>query len=105
DNDGKGLFSDESSRLDNRHLFGMGVSFADFDHDGLLDFFVTGMSIPTVHRLESMGLAPKEFPDRTSHRAAMGQGNRLYLSRSGRWLEPPWSSQLARTGWSWGVSA
>jgi hypothetical protein len=63
------------------------------------------MDVPTVRRLESMGLAPKDWPDRTSRRRAMAWGNRLYLARSGRWLEPAWAATLARTGWSWGVCA
>lgn len=104
-NDGKGSFTDQTARLDNRHLFGMGHCFADFDRDGILDFFGVGMSIPTVHRLDAMGLVPKQFPELTARRSDMAYGNRLYLARSGRWVEPDWAAQVARSGWSWGVSA
>jgi enediyne biosynthesis protein E4 len=103
-NDGKGNFTDETARLDNRHLFGMGLAFADFDRDGTLDFLATGMNIATVHRLDSMKLAPPEFPDRTARRMDMAYGNRLYTLRDGKWIQPPWAHQLARSGWTWGVS-
>jgi hypothetical protein len=39
-NDGGGKFADATdAMLDQRHLFGMGHCFADFNHDGLLDFY------------------------------------------------------------------
>ncbi len=104
-NDGKGNFTDETARLDDRSMFGMGLCFADFDRHGAIDLLATGMSIPTVHRLDSMRLTPKEFPDRSARRADMGYGNRLYTQRDGKWSQPPWAQQLARTGWTWGVGA
>ena len=67
-NDGSGRFSDETARLYNRHLFGMGHCFADFDRVVVLDFLAIGMSVPTVRRLEFMKLGRDEFPDRTSKR-------------------------------------
>lgn len=104
-NDGTGKFSDETGRLDNRAMFGMGLCFADFNHDGAVDLFATGMSIPAVHRLEAMGIRSPGFPDHDQHRADMGYGNRLFVRQGNRWIQPRWARQLAPTGWTWGVCA
>jgi len=104
-NDGSGHFRDETWRVDNRHLFGMGHCFADFDRDGLLDFLAIGMSIPTVRRLEFMKAGRNVFPERTRKRSDMAYGNRLFLARAGKWIEPEFGEQLARSGWSWGATA
>ncbi len=40
-NDGSGRFDDANDSIrSDRHLFGMSASFADYDLDGRLDFFV-----------------------------------------------------------------
>jgi len=105
-NDGKGHFTDETARLDNRHLFGMGHCLADFNRDGRLDLLAIGMSIPTVQRLEAMKLGRADLPEQTAHRAEMAFGNRLYLNEGNgkSWVEPPFARDIARTGWSWGVA-
>jgi hypothetical protein len=103
--DGEGRFSDETDRLYNRHLFGMTHCLGDFDRDGLLDFFVTGMSLPAVRRLERMGIGRDDMPDRTAMRRDMSYGNRMYLQRGDRWIQPKWSDAIARTGWTWGATA
>jgi hypothetical protein len=104
-NDGTGHFSDETARLYNRHLFGMGHCFADFDRDGVLDFLAIGMSVTAVRRLEFMKLGRDDFPDRTRKRVDMGYGNRVYVLRPGKWVQPSFADQLAETGWSWGTTA
>jgi hypothetical protein len=104
-NDGTGKFTDESARLYNPHMFGMGHVLADFDHDGILDFLAIGMSVPTVRRLEFMKLGWDAYPDRNAKRIDMGYGNRAYKLRDGKWTKPAYADQLATTGWSWGVSA
>ena len=104
-NDGRGFFTDETARLYNRHLFGMGHCFADFDRDGVLDFLAIGMSVTAVRRLEFMKLGREDFPDRTRKRVDMGYGNRVYVLRSGNWVKPSFADQLAETGWSWGTTA
>ena len=49
ENDGSGYFRDVTDEtFDERHLFGMSVSFADFDLDGRTDIFVTGMASTTA---------------------------------------------------------
>ncbi|HXJ60646.1 MAG TPA: CRTAC1 family protein [Verrucomicrobiae bacterium] len=103
-NDGHGRFTDESGRLSNRQLFGMGHAMADFDGDGALDLLAIGMDITAVRRLEALHLAAPEWPDRTRQRSAMAWGNRIYLAQAGRWTEPPWAQSIAQTGWSWGTS-
>lgn len=104
-NDGHGHFTDESGRLYNRHLFGMGHCFADFDGDGALDFLVIGMSVPTVRRLEFLKGGREDLPELTRKRVDMGYGNRVYVPRAGRWVKPAFADQLAVTGWSWGATA
>ncbi|HXJ75245.1 MAG TPA: CRTAC1 family protein, partial [Candidatus Dormibacteraeota bacterium] len=104
-NDGTGRFTDETARLYNPHLFGMGHCFADFDRDGVLDFLAIGMSVPTVRRLEFMKLGRADFEERTRKRVDMGYGNRAYVLRDGKWVQPRFGDQLARTGWSWGTTA
>lgn len=104
-NNGHGVFTDETARLYNRHLFGMSHFVADFDRDGTLDLLAVGMHLPVVGRLESLGLGRDDFPERTRKRVDMAYGNRLYIQRSGRWVSPDFAEQLARTGWTWGVTA
>ncbi len=45
-NDGNGIFSDNSQALPNNNFAGMKVCSADFDEDGDQDLFVTGRIIP-----------------------------------------------------------
>ena len=105
-NDGHGRFSDANATLHaDRHLFGMSASFADFDLDGRLDFFVAGMASTTARRLEALGLGRPDRPEIQEMRMRMGFGNRMYLARDDGWHEPEFRDQVARTGWTWGTSA
>jgi enediyne biosynthesis protein E4 len=88
---------------------GMAHSFADFDRDGLLDFILVGMNSPTADRLRSAKLnRPYDIPD-AGRREALTFGNRLYFGTREnsqlRFAQRPVSSQVARTGWSWGSAA
>lgn len=104
-NDGKGKFSDitDDFGLD-RHFFGMGHTFDDFDGDGKLDFYVIGMSSTTARRLEDLGLGRSDLSEHTEMRQAMGYGNRMFLRRGDGFEKAPNNEQVARTGWSWGTS-
>ncbi|MCZ6794802.1 MAG: CRTAC1 family protein, partial [Planctomycetota bacterium] len=105
-NDGAGRFRDVTDDLvDERHNAGMAHTFADFDLDGRLDFFVIGMSSATVRRIDGLNLGRPEFPDLSRMRGVLTRGNRLYLRRGERYEEPPFSDEAARTGWSWGTSS
>ena len=105
-NDGHGRFADATDRYDrDRHLFGMGHTFADYDLDGDLDFYVIGMSSTTARRLERLDLGRDDRPDYDAARAAMGYGNRMFLRRGDHFEPAPFSDQIARTGWSWGTSS
>ena len=105
-NDGRGHFSDANDTLRaDRHLFGMSASFADYDLDGRLDFFVAGMASTTARRLEAMGLGRAERPDMQRMRMRMAFGNRMYLAGDDGWREPGFREQVARTGWTWGTTA
>ena len=105
-NDGHGHFTDVTSTvLDETKLFGMSHTFGDFNGDGKLDFFVTGMGSTTARRLEFMKLGRAEFPEHNAMRMRMGYGNRMYLAGGdGKYHEPIFKDKVARTGWSWGSS-
>ncbi len=104
-NDGEGRFTDVTRQaLDIPTNFGMGFTTGDFDLDGRLDFFVTGMASTTVRRLEAMRLKRDDKPDIYRMRWPMGYGNRMYVQRGpGRYRHPPFNDSVARSGWSWGV--
>ena len=105
-NDGAGNFVDANDSLSaDRHLFGMSASFADFDLDGRLDFFVAGMASTTARRLEALGLFRSESPEERAMRMRMAFGNRMYLAGDEGWREPDFAEQVARTGWTWGTTA
>ena len=106
ENDGTGKFTDTTTKaIDERANFGMGHTFADFNGDGHMDFYVTGMSSTTARRLESLGLKREGFPEINDHRMAMAYGNRMYLSDGkGNYRQPSFKDLVARTGWAWGTS-
>jgi len=104
-NDGTGKFEDITDNFGlDRHFFGMGHTFDDFDGDGRLDFYVIGMSSTTARRLASMGVGRSDLKKHTEMREAMGYGNRMFLRRDNGFVKAPFNDQLARTGWSWGTS-
>ncbi len=105
-NDGSGHFVDANHTLDaDRHLFGMSASFADYDLDGRLDFFVAGMASTTARRLEALGLWRDDEPGAREMRMRMAFGNRMYLATDSGWSEPAFRAEVARTGWTWGTTA
>ncbi|MBI4327112.1 MAG: CRTAC1 family protein [Chloroflexi bacterium] len=105
-NDGQGHFTDVTNDLlDERHNFGMSHVFGDFDQDGDLDFLVIGMNSFAADRLNAWQAGRQEFPEHRQMRSKMAYGNRLYLRTNGRFRQTALSSQVARTGWSWGVAA
>ncbi|HUG69340.1 MAG TPA: CRTAC1 family protein [Pirellulaceae bacterium] len=104
-NDGSGKFTDVSEDwLDDRNNFGMSHAFDDFDGDGRLDFYVTGMASTTARRLEQLGLHRPEFEQHNKMRPMMGYGNRMYLAAEKGFRQPEFREQVARTGWSWGTT-
>ena len=105
ENDGSGSFKDVTAQaFDQRFLFGMSHSFADFNYDGRLDLYTIGMSSTTASRLHKMGAQPEDMEELTRMRIPMTFGNRLYHSKSdGTFVQPSYAGEVARTGWSWGV--
>lgn len=103
----EGTLKDRTSEwVDNRSLFGMSQSFADFDRDGHLDLLAVGMSSTTARRLERMGLGRSEYPQHQKMRMNIAYGNRLYFGNSdGVFKQSEASESLARSGWSWGSSS
>lgn len=104
-NQGDGTFTDVTSgTIKDGFLFGMAHSFADFNYDGLIDFYSIGMSSTTASRLHAMGAGRKEFDYLDAKRIPMTYGNRLYLAgEDGKFTQPQFNDKVARTGWSWGV--
>jgi hypothetical protein len=85
--------------------FGMAHTFGDFDTDGFLDFYVTGMASTTARRLHAMGTGRQDFPEHERKRMEIGYGNRMYLRRAaGRYEQPDFRDRVARSGWSWGCA-
>jgi hypothetical protein len=117
-NDGKGKFTDVTDQvIDERHNFGMGHTFADFNLDGRLDMYTIGMSSTTARRLTAMGAGREDFPVYQDKRPQMGYGNRMFFAPPppaagappsaaiARYVQPAFKDEVARTGWSWGASA
>ena len=105
-NNGVGEFTDVTHDLVQQpHNFGMSHRVDDFNRDGYLDLYVTGMSSTTARRLDAMDAHDARFPQRDRMRPVMGFGNRMYLQQGNRFVEPPVDDTLTRTGWSWGVSS
>ncbi len=106
-NDGRGRFKEVTSTwLQNPKAFGMAHTFADFNVDGRLDLFVTGMHCPTASRLVGLGLQRPERPDYLEMTPRMIQGNKLLLGQANGSLEDVAAQAgVARTGWSWGCAA
>ncbi|MBI3415602.1 MAG: CRTAC1 family protein [Verrucomicrobia bacterium] len=106
-NDGAGHFTEVTSAwLDEAHAFGMAHAFGDFDGDGQLDLFVVGMHSFAANRLEEMRLGPTDtaFAEWQRMRPKMAYGNRLLTRRGAGFRHTNLSTQVARTGWSWGVT-
>ena len=106
-NNGDGKFADVTDAVFyNRHLFGMAHSIEDYNHDGILDLYAIGMSSTTARRLDRMNAGRSEFPGHNQMRSSMGYGNRLYFgTEQGRFSEPRYADEWARSGWSWGVGS
>jgi enediyne biosynthesis protein E4 len=105
-NDGHGRFQDVTRHwIAERRAFGMGHALADLNRNGHLDFLVLGMHCPAAQRLEHLNLTRPGLKDDDGIRAAMVEGNRLYLGRSdGGFEQTGMNESIARTGWSWGCT-
>ncbi|MFD1151805.1 CRTAC1 family protein [Saccharothrix hoggarensis] len=85
----------KSKVLGNDSFKGMGVDFADFDHDGLYDLFVSNITT-------SWGIEESNFhfvntaADRADLRARLGGGEAPWTDRSAQ-------ARTAWSGWGWDV--
>ena len=53
-----------------------------------------------------MGLERADLSEYNDQRLVVAYGNRMYLGQSqGRFVEPDFRDQVARSGWSWGVAS
>ena len=105
-NDGRGKFNDITAQLGgNRHSFGMSHVLSDFNGDGRLDVYMTGMASTTARRLEALGLGRDGFEGHQEARLRMGYGNRMLLGSAQGLMQATYNDQVARTGWSWGCAA
>lgn len=100
-----GRFIDVTAQLgDSRHLFGMGHAIADFDGNGTPDIFAVGMDSPVAALLDKLGANRPGFAKYAPMRTAMTFGNRIFTFDGQEKFSPaPWSSEVARGGWAWGV--
>lgn len=107
ENLGDGKFKDVTRTwVDEKSNFGMGHTLGDYDRDGRLDFYVTGMSSTTARRLEAMEAGIEDQPEIHENRMRMGYGSRMYLARKGKkFLHPEFKDSVARSGWSWGATS
>jgi len=105
-NNGEGKFTDITARLgESRYSFGMSHALGDFNGDGRLDVYMTGMGSTTARRLEHLGLGRKGFESIQAARMKMGYGNRLLLGDGkGGFQQTKGNEQVARTGWAWGCT-
>ncbi len=88
-NNGDGTFLEtgEASGV-GKDEFGMGVAVADYDMDGLLDFYVTSI-----------------YDTISFERDGTHTGNKLYRNLGGRlFQESAEEAGLSKTGWGWGTS-
>jgi len=106
-NNGRGHFSDVTRQwVAEPHGFGMALAFTDFNADGRLDLFMTGMTSATADRLEHLNLWRSDVNDDRRMRKEMTFGNRLLLGRSqGGFEQTSLGESVARSGWSWGCAA
>lgn len=108
ENTGKGSFKlATQDYVDQRHFFGMGHTIGDYNNDGLLDFYVIGMSSTTARRLDRLKLGREDRPDVHPMRGPMGYGNRMYFgTKEKKFKEDSLvGGAVARTGWSWGSTS
>lgn len=103
---GHGQFTDVTdTMIDQPRAFGMAHAFSDFNSDGALDLFVSGMTSPTADRLEVLDLHRSPAVGE-KFRAAMTSGNHLYLGQADHSLrQDSLSASATRTGWTWGCAA
>lgn len=105
--DGHGNFTDVTREwVTKPHAFGMAHAMTDFNSDGRLDLLMTGMTSPTVDRLEHLSLWRPGFGGGQAMRSQVMFGNRLYMARhQGGFEQTAASDSIARSGWAWGCSA
>ncbi|MBX3748168.1 MAG: CRTAC1 family protein [Verrucomicrobiae bacterium] len=105
-NDGQGRFTDVTAGVfDVVEAFGMAHALADFDGDGQLDLLMIGMDSAVARRMDGLGLGPPGRVEEVRRRPRMAYGNRFYVGDGGRFRMAPFADGVARTGWSWGVTA
>jgi hypothetical protein len=118
-NEGDGTFTDVSLELGVVDLgFGMGVSWGDYDNDGLQDLYVTNMFSKAAQRVTSFFTKEAEnfdaellaeSPTLDPLYRALGAGNSLFRNEGG---DKPWSKvsglkapklPVEPGGWGWGA--
>jgi hypothetical protein len=85
----------------------MAQTFCDFNVDGKLDILMTGMTSPTVNRLEHLKLIRGGASVALGAAARMANGNKLLIANRSKlgFGTNTLSESIRNSGWSWGCSA
>jgi hypothetical protein len=101
-NRGDGTFEDVTARSGTADTgFGMGVTWLDFDGDGLMDLYVSNMYSTAGNRI--LGRGPgKLSPEQHAKLKKMAHGNTLLRNRGdGTFEDVTEKMGVGRAGWAW----
>jgi hypothetical protein len=105
-NRGDGTFEDVSVKSGTSDTgFGMGVTWVDYDGDGLMDLYVSNMYSTAGNRI--LGRGPgKMTPEQHAKLKKMAHGNTLLRNRGdGRFEDVTEKMGVGRAGWAWSSAA
>jgi hypothetical protein len=101
-NRGDGYFEDVTQKSGTGDAgFGMGVTWVDYDGDGLMDLYVSNMYSTAGNRILARGPG-KMTPEQHRKLVKMASGNTLFRNRGDGTFEDVTSKMgVGRAGWAW----